>query len=156
VEHHSPSQSPHKSERLCCSMCQNGRPRRSARAAESTSLLMRGLGKPGPRVQIPPSPPHNSFTEGVEASRVSGSSVRSSTDRASDYGSEGCTFESCRARQYRQSVPASARAVFLSFWSQCAGRPRATQVAAPQCRRKTMWLNNVGPYSFANCCVSGH
>ena len=30
---------------------------RSARAAESTSLLMRGLWKRGPRVQIPPSPP---------------------------------------------------------------------------------------------------
>src|SRR6195952_98391 len=27
-----------------------------------------------------------------------GPSARSSTDRASDYGSEGCRFESCRAR----------------------------------------------------------
>ncbi len=31
-------------------------PRRGARAAESDSLLMSWLGKPGPRVQIPPSP----------------------------------------------------------------------------------------------------
>jgi hypothetical protein len=38
---------------------------RSARAAESTSLLMRGLGKLGPRVQIPPSPPVGS-SEPVE------------------------------------------------------------------------------------------
>ena len=42
--------------------------RRSARVAESDSLLMSCLGKPGPRVQIPASPPAKTMRERLERS----------------------------------------------------------------------------------------
>ena len=66
---------------------------RRARAAEWGSLLRSCPLCGGPQVQILSSPPR----------------ARSSTDRASDYGSEGWGFESLRARHCHQSrdmVPA--------------------------------------------------
>ena len=61
---------------------------RRARAAEWGSLLRSCPLCGGPQVQILSSPPR----------------ARSSTDRASDYGSEGWGFESLRARQYKDSA----------------------------------------------------
>ena len=96
---------------LCAKLSPAGSPvGRSARVAESDSLLMSCLGKPGPRVQIPASPRvevpgrlgrPELVREPVGASVHCSSHirVRSSTDRASDYGSEGWGFESLRTRQ---------------------------------------------------------
>ena len=54
--------------------------------------------KPGSRVQIPPSPPFfliNSVNK-VVCMCVSIAQL----DRASDYGSEGCEFDSCWVRHF--------------------------------------------------------
>src|ERR1700746_3845658 len=61
---------------------------RRARAAEWGSLLMSCPPSRGPEVQILSPPPPRQLKTGA----------RSSTDRASDYGSEGWEFESLRAR----------------------------------------------------------
>src|SRR6185369_2232250 len=78
--------------------------RRRARAAEWGSLLMSCRPQRRPEVQILSPPPwltcrpHNLMT-----------CARSSTDRASDYGSEGWEFESLRARHQKHLLPALSR-----------------------------------------------
>src|SRR6185312_2879175 len=78
--------------------------RRRARAAEWGSLLMSCRPQRRPEVQILSPPPrltrrpHNLMT-----------CARSSTDRASDYGSEGWEFESLRARAAQRCFPPSGR-----------------------------------------------
>src|SRR6478736_4292919 len=78
--------------------------RRRARAAEWGSLLMSCRPQRRPEVQILSPPPrltrrpHNLMT-----------CARSSTDRASDYGSEGWGFESLRARHQKHLLPALSR-----------------------------------------------
>ncbi len=66
--------------------------RRRARAAEWDSLLMSCRPQRRPEVQILSPPPRLTISHTMKTS------ARSSTDRASDYGSEGWGFESLRAR----------------------------------------------------------
>ena len=58
----------------------------------------------------------------------SGTSARSSTDRASDYGSEGWGFESLRARPGQRPLTASGRGLFWCHWEPCWEPQRPIQV----------------------------